>query len=315
MRWPTYLPRQLRHIFYDNFLFPRAIRSAKPDLIFTPYHDVRLPSKIPSVLMVHDTCLHDLPQVYPKHIRGYYLHMLKRNLQVTSEVLTVSGTSRKCIEDRYGVPNHCICVIPNAIEPVLSRSNATIEAASHLRQSRNSGLHLFYPGGSEHRKNISRLAEAVAAFETDGTNIQLWITGDRDRNWDKVLNLLQSRSSTQNRFHFLGKLDMDQIAAEYLACDVVVYPTLCEGFGRVALEAMELGVPLACSNLPVLREVAGEYPHYFDPLEIQSMVEAIKEAEGSCRDPQQCSDYLPATVAAAFLKKMDSTIAKLKANL
>lgn len=101
--WPLLLPKPLRHPVYDNLLFPRAIRDVRPDFVFTPYHDVRLPRGVPSVMMVHDTCLHDLPDVYPRRIRGYYLHMLKRNLGVAGRVLTVSQTSRRDLQARYGL--------------------------------------------------------------------------------------------------------------------------------------------------------------------------------------------------------------------
>ena len=52
-------------------------------------------------------------------------------------------------------------------------------------------------------------------------------------------------------------------------------PSLGEGFGRVGLEAMELGVPLACSDLPVLHEVLGDYPEYFNPLRVEEIVESF----------------------------------------
>src|SRR4051812_48537180 len=62
--WPTWLPRPLRHPYYDNRLFPAAIAKLGPDVMFTPYHDVRLPRRatgVRSVMMLHDTCLQDLP--------------------------------------------------------------------------------------------------------------------------------------------------------------------------------------------------------------------------------------------------------------
>lgn len=302
--WPEVLPRPLRHPFYDNVQLPRAIRAARPDVLFTPYHDVRLPRGIPSVMMVHDTCLHDLPDVYPFRIRAYYLHMLKRNLALASRVLTVSQTSRRDLCARYGVPDAFCGVVPNAIDPKLTESVAAIAEAALLRAEREPGLHVFYPGGSEHRKNIRRLGEAVGALVQSGKQPHLWITGTRDSGWSACLNDMPEREAA--RFHFLGRVSIESLAAQYRACDAVVYPTLCEGFGRVALEAMELGVPLACSDLEVLREVAGNYPNYFNPRESSAIAAGILAAANRGPQPARCcDDFQPAHVVGVFLAQMD----------
>ena len=302
--WPEVLPRPLRHPFYDNVQFPRAIRAVRPDVLFTPYHDVRLPRGIPSVMMVHDTCLHDLPHVYPFRIRAYYMHMLKRNLSLTSRVLTVSQTSRRDLCSRYGVSDAFCGVVPNAIDPKLTESVAAITEAARLRAERGPGLHVFYPGGSEHRKNIRGLSEAVRALVQCGKQPHLWITGTCDRGWSECLDKMLERESAC--FHFLGRVSIEGLAAQYRACDAVVYPTLCEGFGRVALEAMELGVPLACSDIEVIREVAGDYPNYFNPREPSTIAAGILAAASSGPQPaRRCEDFQPAHVVGIFLDQMD----------
>lgn len=309
--WPERLPRPLRHPLYDNFLFPRAVRAVQPDLIFTPYHDVRLPTGIPSIMMVHDTCLHDLPDVYPLRIRGYYLHMLRLNLQKSSQVLTVSQASRRDLRERYGLSDEKSGIVPNAIDPRMTGSATASAEAAALRRSRAPGLHLFYPGGSEHRKNIRRLTLVLAQLNELGHCPHLWITGSLDPAWKACL--ADQPVAQRERFHFLGRISVEALAAQYLACDVVVYPTLCEGFGRVALEAMELGAPLACSDLEVLREVATDYPVYFNPREIGDMTRAVLDAWHQGRpQARQCPDFQPEAVVKRFLGAMDAVIDRLR---
>lgn len=306
--WPKALPRPLRHPFYDNVQFPRAIRAVRPDVIFTPYHDVRIPRGIPSVMMVHDTCLHDLPDVYPLRIRAYYLHMLKRNLALATRVLTVSQTSRRALSERYGVPDVRSGVVPNAIDPLLTESASAIANAQRLHTERVPGLHMFYPGGSEHRKNIQRLTKAMMILVQREKQPHLWITGAKDTSWSACLDKLPAQDAA--RFHFLGRLSIDSLAAQYRACNAVVYPTLCEGFGRVALEAMELGMPLACSDIEVLREVAGDYPVYFDPHEPTAIADGILTASSrGLQTPRRCTDFQPAHVVQTFIDQMDAAFA------
>ena len=304
--WPEFLPRYFRHPFYDNLLFPLAIKSVMPDLIFTPYHDVRLPKGIPSVMMVHDTCLHDLPDIYPAHIRNYYLHMLKRNIQVASQILTVSETSKSCLQATYKLSDEAVGVVPNAIDMRMTKSPIAPAEAKRLRSERGEGLHIFYSGGSEHRKNIRRLSLAVEELAALGQQPQIRITGQLDDAWSACLKDLSPNITSC--FHFLGRLSLDMLAAQYLSCDVVVYPTLCEGFGRVALEAMELGVPIACSDLGVLREVAGDYPAYFDPWNPKAIADAIRVAKHMTITSRHYDYYQPETVAKNFLVQMDAFI-------
>jgi glycosyltransferase involved in cell wall biosynthesis len=63
---------------------------------------------------------------------------------------------------------------------------------------------------------------------------------------------------------------------ELAAC--AVFPTLAEGFGLPVVEAMARGVPVACSDIPVLREVGGDVPCYFDPHDPASVAGAVEAA-------------------------------------
>ena len=56
------------------------------------------------------------------------------------------------------------------------------------------------------------------------------------------------------------------------------FPTRGEGFGLPVVEAMRRGVPVACSDLPVLREVGEDVPHYFDPDDPAAAAAAIRAA-------------------------------------
>ena len=67
------------------------------------------------------------------------------------------------------------------------------------------------------------------------------------------------------RVRFLGYLPDDELEGLWRLAACAAFPTLGEGFGLPVLEAMARGVPVACCDLPVLREVGGDVPHYFPP--------------------------------------------------
>lgn len=307
VKWPEALPRQLRHPFYDNVLFPCAIRRLQPDFIFSPYHDVRLPHGIPSAMMIHDTCLSDMGHLYPWQVRAYYRAMLSVNLGRARHVLTVSESSRDCILARYRLPSERVKVVPNTLEPEFLESPDDPAQIAAIRAHWKADMRLLYPSGAEYRKNVPRLLKAVEVLAERGLDPHLSVTGARDAGWERALTSWPQ--SHQDRLHFLGRLSLAELRTHYLAADAVVYPSLCEGFGRVCLEAMELGVPIACSDLPVLREVAGDYPVYFNPLDIKQMADSFAASAAQGRRKQQHEPrFHREAVTKLFLTTMDGIL-------
>jgi hypothetical protein len=75
---------------------------------------------------------------------------------------------------------------------------------------------------------------------------------------------------------------------------------------------MELGAPLACSDLEVLREVAEDYPVYFKPLDTGDMIRAVLEARHLVRpQARQSPDFQPEAVVERFLGAMDAVIDRM----
>lgn len=304
LAWPEWLPRTLRHPWYDNVLFPRAVSHLKPDWVMSPYHDVRMPKGVPSVISVHDLCLDELATIYPLRIRAYYLALLRHNLSRASFVITVSETSRNKLCERYGMAPGRVEVVYNTA-PAAFEGAADIAAIAEFRKHYCAdGRLLFYPGGSEYRKNVTRLVQAFSRLVQQNEDLILLVTGNMDSRWESVL--AEIPDALLQRVVFAGRLNDAELCVAYAAVDAVVYPSLCEGFGRVCLEAMDTGTPLACSDLPVMREVAGNYAHYFDPYDVESITGAVAAAfvDGR-RHPVRDARFEEAAVKAVFMRAMD----------
>ena len=117
-------------------------------------------------------------------------------------------------------------------------------------------------------KNLAALIDGLAAlderpvlaFAGHGTD-----TGD--------LRARAAQAGVADDVRLLGAVDPDRLESLYAAAAVVATPTRFEGFGLPVLEAMARGVPVACSELPVLREVAGDAAVYFDASDPSSVAE------------------------------------------
>lgn len=305
--WPQSLPRPLRHPWYDNVLFPRAVARMRSDLVMSPYHDVRMPKGVPSVIVVHDLCLDELKGVYPARIRSYYLAMLRSNLRRAQHVITVSQTSRQKLAERYGVPEERISVVYNAASHHFGLSVNVRDIVNFRSRHALQGRFVLYAGGSEYRKNVERLVQAFDVLAARDSDLNLLATGNPDSRW--LAALASTTDTTRARIRFAGKLSDLDLRLSYAAADAVVYPSLCEGFGRVCLEAMETGAPLACSDLAVMREVAGDYPYYFDPYDVQSIASGIAAALTKQRgEPVSDGRFYEAVVKDSFIQAMDNAV-------
>lgn len=311
--WPSALPRSFRHPIYDNWSFPRTVRNLRPDFVFSPYHDVRMPRDIPSVITVHDLCYLDVAECYPWHLRNYYVGMLRINLKRAQHVITVSQATRDRLMVALGLPGTRISIVPNALDQAFVASDPDQDSIANWRRSHGAGQDgnslLLYPGGIEYRKNLVGLMAALRQLWNDGERISLLITGELASCWRPLFPEL---TTNPDRVAFLGRLSASQLRLAYEAVDAVVYPSLCEGFGRVCVEAMAIGSPLACSDLAVLREVAGDYPCYFDPKDTDSMARAIRKVLSAGRQTARIDPrFTPDAVRLAFLEAVAPIVSRI----
>lgn len=101
--------------------------------------------------------------------------------------------------------------------------------------------------------------------------------------YEHQLRTLAAELGVGERVRFLDGVTDAQLEGLYAAADVVALPTLAEGFGLPLLEALQRGKPIAASDIPVLHEVGGELPAWFDPHDPVSAARAILAARA---DPE-----------------------------
>jgi len=274
--WARKLPRKLNHMVYDRLTFRTYSFISKPEKIFSPYFDVIPSKRIPHVITVHDLCFIEVPELYPLLQRVYYLSLLRRNLKHAELVVTVSETSKKTILKQFDLPSTKVLVIPNGLNSDFMDKSPTSLEISNLRESFGKCAFLIlYTSGFENRKNLSRLLQSLSILDANGVDFKFLITGKVHSGWNQ---LLAKFPAIRDKTQFLGFISNEDLKIAYSSVDVVVFPSLNEGFGRSCLESMSTGTPLACSNLPVFQEVAGDYAHYFSPKNPQEMSIKILEA-------------------------------------
>lgn len=243
----------------------RAAKKVGADLIHSPANIGPWTSRVPVVLTVQDL----LPFVHPEFVPGPYAPVLrtliKRAAKNAARILTISDATRRDIIQVLAIPTERIEVIPLAGSDV---SSSTISRDTNL---------LLAVGNRMPHKNFDGLLRALALVPKQDRPT-LVITGGQHPD---PLSSLVAELDLDASVLLEGWLPRRQLEGLYSRATAVVVPTRFEGFGLPVLEAMAHGAPVLCSDLPVLREVAGDAAVYFDPENPASIAAAITDTIGN----------------------------------
>ncbi len=237
-------------------------------------------SAAPLVVTVHDICYATNPEWFsPRDVRVLST-AVPRSIRMAAHVITVSESARRQIIETYRVPDAKISAIPNG----LGAGAQTIAEDEARKELAALGLPLQRPyllavGNLQPRKNLVRLIQAFRTLvESRRTEVDLVVVGPPRYRGEEVIQA--AAGAATGRIHFTGYVTDRQLASCYSGSTAFVFPSLYEGFGLPALEAMAHGIPVACSDVDALREVCGDAALLFDPLSVDSIAYAIDKVLG-----------------------------------
>jgi glycosyltransferase involved in cell wall biosynthesis len=123
-------------------------------------------------------------------------------------------------------------------------------------------------------KNLARLVAAMRLVVEREPAATLVLPG-RPTEHEQELRALAAEQGLGANVVFPAYVDAADLEGLYAAAACFVMPSLNEGFGLPILEAMRRGVPVACSNVSAMPEVAGDAARYFDPLRVEQIAAAL----------------------------------------
>ena len=136
---------------------------------------------------------------------------------------------------------------------------------------------LLMVGTIEPRKNHALALRAVSQLWSRGVDVSLCIAGKQGWLVESFVEALQRHPELGRRLHVIDQPADHELHHCYRRAAALLFPSLGEGFGLPLIEAAHFGTPILASDLPVLREVAGEHARYFDPASADSIAQAIEQ--------------------------------------
>lgn len=268
--WPLYWPR-------EQVVWPRSLRQNQVGLFFSPSFPAPLFSSVPQVITVHDLIFDRYPTYMPSRwARPYYRLLMKMSSRKANAVVAVSQATRDDLVRYYKLPPEKIVVVPEGVDPHFHP--VTDEAQLQITRERYglSDRFILVVGVRRPHKNLARLVCAFAGIDT-AYSYQLVFVGPQDRRFPDEACLAAEQSGVNGRARFLDWVTEADLPKLYSLATLLALPSIIEGFGLPALEAMACGTPVLAANSSSLPEVVGQAGLFFDPYDIQSIASSLQK--------------------------------------
>jgi len=270
----------------DLWRAARCIRNTDFHLFFFPtvYSYFPLISRIPCVVCFHDTTPERFPHLVFPTWKNRMLWRIKSLLarRRATRIMTISGASATDLSILLKIPRHRIDLVTEAAEPTFHIvDDETISTRVKARYGiPDSSSLLVHVGGMNAHKNIMRLLEAMRPVIEKFPDVHLAIVGSLSGKgfWDNVLALqayVRETPPLSDHVHFTDYVPDAPLAELLNAANALVFPSLWEGFGLPAVEAMSCGVPVLASDRSSLPEVGGDAGLFFNPEDTDDIAQII----------------------------------------
>jgi glycosyltransferase involved in cell wall biosynthesis len=230
-------------IIWEQVVLPFAVKKHRLDLLFNPGFTAPIACDCPMVTVFHDLQHKRHPEYFRWFDLPFWQFFLWASARRSRGLIAVSAATRNDLQRYYGVG---AAVIQHGVEWQFFQ----------IAKRREPRDYILCVSTSHPHKNLERLLRVSRQMQDLPG---LVITGVRGFAAREVESL------AGGCVRLTGWIPREQLYELFRGARGLIYPSTFEGFGMPVSEAMAAEVPVACSDIPPLREVAGSTVHYFDP--------------------------------------------------
>lgn len=270
----------------DILSMSRSVLRHRIDVFFFPtmYSYFPIFNRVKVLVTLHDMIADNHPELTFSNSRSRQFWRLKQRFAIwqASLIVTVSDYSKSQIVEHFSLPDSRLRVISEAAQPIFQVTEPGVDRTEVLARYGlgESDEFLLYVGGISPHKNLSILIDAFHQIRSEtSTGAKLLLVGDyKDDPFLSAYPGLRSKVDQlglSDSVIFTGFVPDADLVHLYNAATLLVLPSLDEGFGLPAVEAMACGTPVAASDRGSLPEVLGDAGVFFDPLNVSEISSVV----------------------------------------
>ncbi len=259
------LSNNLRRFFYINTALPYLLERYRTEVLYCPMTEFPFLTRQRIVVTIHD--LH--PIYFPQQfgLSSIYFRTSLRLLRKRRERIAVPSNFVKTELLKYsGIDPERIDVVYNGYDPSKFRPQDKDNRNGFLSSYSIKQPYILMVGSMFPYKNVLTLIKAFKAIKDKIPHV-IVIAGRRDIPHDPL--------PQDERILYIDYVNQTALPYLYAYAEMLVHPSLFEGFGMTILEAMACGTPVISSNGGSLPEVAGDAGLLFEPKDARKLSELI----------------------------------------
>ena len=254
-------------------------------------------NSVPSAVTVYDLQAFLNLARFPPAKRRYLQTVMRRTVRRAEILLPMSHSTAADLCDTLGASRERIIVIPPVVPSTfrVAPQGQSIEFRLRYRLPEHYWLYVahFYP-----HKNHRVLLQAYRHLRDTGMPAWPLVLRGDPKGAERDIETALSELKLQDAVLQLPPLPRADLPRLYAAASAMVFPSVYEGAGIPALEAMSCGCPIAASDIPALREFAGDAAVYFEPGDDASIAGAMRAMQ---EDPARRQQLREAGLARSQL--------------
>lgn len=258
-RWPT--ERRLIRIVWEQLAWPWLAWRQQLDLLHGMAFVTPFVSPCPAVVTIFDLSFMHYPERYPWLQQRYLATQAARSCRRARRIITIAESGRQDIHAFFDIPLSQIDVVYPGVDAVYRLLPPDDIVAFRQREGLPEKF-ILHVGTLQPRKNILVLLEALA--QMGETALPLVLVGGKGWMFDEIFARVKALG-LESLVRFTGYVPDDDLPLWYNAAELLVFPSIYEGFGLPILEAMACGTAVIASNSSSMPEAVGEAGLLFDP--------------------------------------------------
>lgn len=232
-------------------------------------------NKIPVVATLHDAIMLKHPEWCNPHLRELKNFLIKSSLKWTDRVIAISNAMIPDLVEYWEVPENKISVVHQGIADWWLEKISVEEKKAVLTKFNLPENFLFSVGTLQPRKNFTRIIQAYELLpqEIQKKNKLVLVGKDGWQSGEIKQEIL--RMTAKNKAVWLQYVTDKELRALYQSAQLLLFPSLSEGFGLPILQAFAADLPIITSNTTSLPEIAGNAAYYVDPCSVEEIRHSI----------------------------------------